>query len=84
MPTSTGQPIITRVDAVSIFQNDYQRKFPDRVDAQIRAAAASGLTSLTIGYGGVSNAVAAAVATELTAGGWTVTNDSTAKTITIS
>lgn len=83
MPTSSGKPLITKAEAIAIFQ-DYQRKFADRVDAQIQSLAAGGQPPFVIGYGGVNNSTAQAVATELqTSGGWTVTNDNVAKTITL-
>lgn len=75
--------MITRTEAVAIFQS-YNRSFSDRVEAQIRSAASAGLTSIDVPYGNVTNAIAAAVAAELTAAGWTVVNNVAGKTITIS
>lgn len=75
--------MITKAEAIAIFQA-YNQGFSKRVEAQIRNAAASGLTSLVISYGAVTNPVAAAVATELVASGWTVDNNVAGKTITIS
>jgi hypothetical protein len=83
MPTSSGKPLTTKAEALALFQN-YQRTFADRVDSQILSAATGSQPPFVIGYGGVSNAVALAVATELqNTGLWTVTNDNTAKTITL-
>lgn len=75
--------MITKTEAIVLF-NTYNASFSRRVDAQLRAAASAGLTSAVIGYEFVTNAVAAAVAAELVAAGWTVVNDSTARTVTIS
>lgn len=75
--------MITRAEAIILF-NTYNNNFSRRVDAQLRAAASAGLTSAVIGYEFVTNAVAAAVAAELIAGGWTVVNDSVGRTVTVS
>jgi len=75
--------MITKTEAVVLF-NNFNASFSSRVDALIRSAASSGLTSVSIPYGNVTNAVAVAVAAELTAAGWTVNNDAANKIVTIS
>jgi len=75
--------MITKAEATVLF-NTYNNSFSRRVDAQLRAAASAGLTSAVISYEFVTAPVAAAVAAELVAAGWTVVNDSTARTVTIS
>ncbi len=77
--------MISRTEAIAIFQ-DYRQKFSTRVDGAIRAAAGSGVTTLTINYGAqnVTDAIAAATVTELQAAGWTASQDTNAKTISVS
>lgn len=75
--------MISKTEAIQLF-NAFNNTFSARVEAQIRSAASSGLTSVTISYGTVPNAIAAATGAELTAAGWTVAVDTTAKTVTIS
>lgn len=75
--------MISKAEATNLF-NAFNLGFSARVEAQIRAAAQSGNTSVVVNYGTVTDAVANAVRTELIAAGWTVAVDTTAKTVTIS
>ena len=75
--------MVTKNEAIALFTT-YNQGFSQRVDAMLRAAASNGQTSLVIPYGNVTNAIAAAVAAELQSAGWTIVNDSTAKTVTVS
>lgn len=75
--------MVTKSDAAALF-TAYNAGFSARVDAIIRAAAASGQTSVVISYGNVTNATATSVATELLAAGWSVVNDAPTKTVTVS
>lgn len=75
--------MITKAEAVTLFTS-FNLGFSQRVSALLRAAASAGQTSVTVSYGGVTDVVAAAVAAELSAAGWTVTNDAVGKTVVIS
>lgn len=78
-------PMITKAEATVLFNAfNSQAALSERVSRQIRDAAAAGLSSVTISYGGTPNAVAQAVGTELTNAGWTVNVNTTEKTVTVS
>lgn len=61
----------------------YGAQLPERVDAILNGNMASGVVGATVGYGGAGAGIVTALVTVLTNRGWTVAQDDTAQTLTI-
>jgi hypothetical protein len=61
----------------------YGAQLPDRVDAMLNGNSQGGVVGGTIGYNGAGAGIVTALVVVLTNRGWTVVQDDTAQTLTI-